>query len=41
MFVFIMMFPFGNTGHEPLGKKSFFRFLCAEEVLPQIEDRRR
>ena len=33
-----MMFPFGNTGHEPLCKKSFFRFLTAEEVLPQIEE---
>ena len=38
IFVFIMMFPFGNTGHEPLCKKSFFRFLTAEEVLPQIEE---
>ena len=37
IFVFIMMFPFGNTGHEPLCKKYFFRFLTAEEVLPQIE----
>ena len=34
MFVFIIMFPFGNTGHEPLCKKSFFRFLSAEKVLP-------
>ena len=34
----LMMFPFGNTGHEPLCKKSFFRFLTAEEVLPQIEE---
>ena len=33
-----MMFPFGNTGHEPLCKKSFFRFLTAEEVLPQIKE---
>ena len=38
IFVFIMMFPFGNTGHEPLCKKSFFRFLTSEEVLPQIEE---
>ena len=38
IFVFIMMFPFGNTGHEPLCKKFFFRFLTAEEVLPQIEE---
>ena len=38
IFVFIMMFPFGNTGHEPLCKKSFFRFLSAEKVLPQIEE---
>ena len=38
MFVFIMMFPFENTGHEPLCKKSFFRFLSAEKVLPQIEE---
>ena len=38
IFVFIKMFPFGNTGHEPLCKKSFFRFLTAEEVLPQIEE---
>ena len=33
-----MMFPFGNTGHEPLCKKSFFRFLTAGEVLAQIEE---
>ena len=33
-----MMFPFGNTGHEPLCKKSFFRFLTAEKVLAQIEE---
>ena len=33
-----MMFPFGNTGHEPLCKKCFFRFLTAKEVLPQIEE---
>ena len=32
------MFPFGNTGHEPLCKKSFFRFLTAEKVLAQIEE---
>ena len=38
IFVFIMMFPLGNTGHEPLCKKSFFRFLTAEEVLAQIEE---
>ena len=38
IFVFIMMFPFGNTGHEPLCKKSFFRFLTAEEILAQIEE---
>ena len=38
MFVFIMMFPFGNTGHKPLCKKSFFRSVSAEEVLPQIEE---
>ena len=38
IFVFIMMFPFGNTGHEPLCKKSFFRFLTTKEVLPQIEE---
>ena len=38
IFVFIIMFPFGNTGHEPLCKKSFFRFLTAEEVLAQIEE---
>ena len=38
IFVFIMMFPFGNTGHEPLCKKSFFRFLIAEKVLFQIEE---
>ena len=38
IFVFTMMFPFGNTGHEPLCKKSFFRFLTAEEVLAQIEE---
>ena len=38
MFVFIMMFSFGNTGHEPLCKKSFFKFFSAEEVLPQIEE---
>ena len=38
IFVFIMMFPFGNTGHELLCKKSFFRFLTAEEVLRQIEE---
>ena len=38
IFVFIMMFSFGNTGHEPLCKKSFFRFLTAEEVLAQIEE---
>ena len=33
-----MMFPFGNTGHEPLCKKSIFRFLTAEKVLAQIEE---
>ena len=33
-----MMFPFGYTGHGPLCKKSFFRFLTAEEVLAQIEE---
>ena len=38
IFVFIMMLPFGNTGHETLCKKSFFRFLTAEEVLSQIEE---
>ena len=38
IYVFIMMFPFGNTGHEQLCKKSFFRFLTAEEVLAQIEE---
>ena len=32
-----MTFPFGSTGHEPLCKKSFFRFLTAEEVLLQIK----
>ena len=32
------MFPFGNTGHEPLCKKCFFRFLTPEEVLAQIEE---
>ena len=37
IFVFIMMFPLRNTGHEPLCKKSVFRFLTAEEVLAQIE----
>ena len=36
--IFITMFPFGNTGHEPLGKKSFFRFLTAEKVLAQIAE---
>ena len=38
IFIFIMMFPFGNAGHEPLCKKSFFRFLTTEEVLAQIEE---
>ena len=38
IFAFIMMFPFGNTEHEPLCKKSFFRFLTAEKVLAQIEE---
>ena len=38
IFVFIIMFSFGNPGHEPLCKKSFFRFLTAEEVLAQIEE---
>ena len=38
IFVFMMMFPFENTGHEQLRKKSFFRFLTAEEVLSQIEE---
>ena len=38
MFVFIMMFPFTNTGHEPLCKKSFFRFVSAEKALPRIEE---
>ena len=38
MFAFIMMFPFGNTGHQLLCKKSFFRFFSAEKVLPQIEE---
>ena len=37
IFVFIMMFSFGNTGHKPLCKKSFFAFLTAKEVLAQIE----
>ena len=36
--VFIMMFPFGNTGHQPLCKKSFLWFHTAEEVLAQIEE---
>ena len=38
IFVFIMMFPFGNTGHELLFKKSYFRFVSAEEVLRQIKE---
>ena len=38
IFVFTMMFSFGNTGHEPLCKKSFFRFLTAEEIFAQIEE---
>ena len=29
--------PFGNTGQEPLCKKSCFRFLTTEKVLAQIE----
>ena len=33
-----MLFLFVNTGHEPLCKKSFFRFLTAEEVLAQVEE---
>ena len=33
-----MVFPFGNTGHESLCEKSFFRFLTTEEVLAQIEE---
>ena len=32
------MLPFGNTGHEPLRKKIFFRFPTAEEVFTQIEE---
>ena len=36
--VFIMMFSFGNTGHEALSKKTFFRILTAEVVLAQIEE---
>ena len=35
-----MMFPFGKTGHEPLCKKSFFRFLTAEEVLARSKKRK-
>ena len=38
VFVFIMKFPFGNTGRKPLCKKSFFRFFTAEDVLAQIEE---
>ena len=38
IFVFIMMFPFGNTGHELLCQKSYFRFVSAEEVLRQIKE---
>ena len=38
IFVFIMMFLLGNTGNEPLCKKSFSRFLSAEEVLAQIKE---
>ena len=38
IFDLVMMFLFGNTGHEPLCKKSFFRFLTAEEILAQIEE---
>ena len=30
--------PLGNTGHEPLSKESFFRFLTAKKVLAQIEE---
>ena len=33
-----MMFPFGNSGREPLCKKFSFRFLTAKEVLAQIEE---
>ena len=32
------MFPLRNTGHEPLCKNYFFRFLTAEEVLAHIEE---
>ena len=32
------MFPLGNTGNEPLRKKSFFRFHSAEAILAQIEE---
>ena len=38
MFCFHNDVPFGNTGHELVCKKPFFRFLTAEEVLAQIED---
>ena len=38
IFVLIIMFPNRNTGHEPLCKDSFFRFLTAQEVLAQIEE---
>ena len=31
MCVFIIMFPFGNTGHEPLCKKSFLGFLLLKK----------
>ena len=33
-----MMFPFGNTGHEPVCKQKFFRLLTIEEVLAQIKE---
>ena len=30
--------PFRDTGHEPLCKKSFFRFLTAEKIFALIEE---
>ena len=34
-----MMFPFGNTGHEPVCKRNCFGILLtAEEILAEIEE---
>ena len=37
--LFVMMFPCGNTRHEPICKRNFFRILLTpEEILAEIEE---